>query len=32
VVSTAQTSRNTTATICNECLGLCTEIIAEELG
>ena len=28
----AQTGRNTAATICNECLDLCTEIITEELG
>jgi ClpX C4-type zinc finger len=32
VVSTAQTGRNTTATICTECLGLCTEIMLEEFG
>jgi len=32
VVSSAQTGRNTAATTCNECLDLCTEIIAEELG
>jgi hypothetical protein len=32
VVSTAQTGRNTPATTCDECLGLCTEIITEELG
>jgi ClpX C4-type zinc finger protein len=32
VVSSAQTSRNTAATTCNECLDLCTEIITEELG
>ncbi len=32
VVSSAQTGRNTQATICTECLGLCTEIVTEELG
>jgi len=32
IVSSAQTGRNTPATICTECLGLCTEIITEELG
>ncbi len=32
VVSSAQTGRNAPATICNECLDLCTEIITEELG
>ena len=32
VMSSAQTGRNTAATICNECLDLCTEIITEELG
>ena len=32
VVSPAQTGRNTAATICNECLDLCTEIITEELA
>jgi len=32
VRSTAQTGRNHPATICNECLDLCTEIITEEFG
>src|SRR5206468_10291752 len=32
IVSSAQTGRNTPATICTECLDLCTEIITEELG
>ena len=32
VVSSALTSRNSPATICAECLGLCSEIITEELG
>ena len=32
IVSSAQTGRNTPATICTECLGLCTEIITEEFG
>ena len=32
VVSPAQTGRNTAATICSECLDLCTEIITEELA
>ena len=32
VVSSAQTGRSTPATICSECLALCTEIITEELG
>ena len=32
VVSSAQTSRNTAATTCNECVDLCAEIITEELG
>jgi hypothetical protein len=32
VVSTAQAGRNTTATICTECLGLCSEIMLEEFG
>jgi ClpX C4-type zinc finger len=32
VVSSAQTGRNTPATICTECLGLCNEIITEEFG
>jgi hypothetical protein len=32
VMSTAQTGRNHPATICNECLDLCREIITEELG
>jgi hypothetical protein len=31
-VSSVQTERKAPATICSECLGLCTEIIAEELG
>ena len=31
-MSPAQTGRNTAATICNECLDLCTEIITEELA
>jgi len=32
VVSSAQTSRGAPATTCDECLGLCTEIITEEFG
>jgi hypothetical protein len=32
VVSSAETDRRTPATICSECLELCTEIIIEELG
>ena len=32
VVSSVQTERKAPATICVECLGLCTEIITEELG
>ena len=32
VVSSAQTGRKAPATICTECLDLCTEIITEELG
>jgi hypothetical protein len=32
VVSTARAERNAPATICTECLDLCTEIITEELG
>jgi hypothetical protein len=32
VVSSAQTGRKAPAAICTECLGLCTEIITEELG
>jgi hypothetical protein len=32
MVSSVQTGRNTPATTCNECLDLCTEIVAEELG
>jgi hypothetical protein len=32
VVSSAQTSRKTAATICAECLDLCTEIITEEFA
>jgi ClpX C4-type zinc finger len=32
VVSSAQTGRGAPATTCDECLGLCTEIITEELG
>jgi ATP-dependent protease Clp ATPase subunit len=32
VVSLVQTERKTPATICNECLDLCTEIITEEPG
>jgi ATP-dependent protease Clp ATPase subunit len=32
VVSSAQTGRNTRATICTECLDLCTEIVIEEFG
>ena len=32
VVSWVQTERKTPATICTECLDLCTEIITEELG
>jgi ClpX C4-type zinc finger len=32
VVSSAQTGRGAPASTCDECLGLCTEIITEELG
>jgi ATP-dependent protease Clp ATPase subunit len=32
VLSSAQTGRSTAATICTECLDLCTEIITEELA
>ena len=32
VVSPVQTERKAPATICSECLDLCTEIITEELG
>ena len=32
VVSSVQTERKAPATTCTECLDLCTEIIAEELG
>ena len=32
VVSSVQTERKAPATICTECLDLCTEIITEELG
>jgi hypothetical protein len=32
VVSSVQTERKAPATTCTECLGLCTEIITEELG
>ena len=32
VMSSAQTGRNHPATICNECLDLCTEIVTEEFG
>ena len=32
VVSSAETGRKAPATICTECLSLCTEIITEELG
>jgi len=32
VVSSAQTGRNTPATICTECLDLCIEIVIEEFG
>ena len=32
VVSSVQTERKAPATICTECLDLCTEIVAEELG
>ena len=32
VVSSAQTGRGAPATTCDECLGLCTEIITEEFG
>jgi hypothetical protein len=32
VVTSVQTDRKAPATICSECLGLCTEIIAEELA
>jgi hypothetical protein len=32
LVSSVQTERKAPATICSECLDLCTEIIAEELG
>ena len=32
VVSSAQTERKAPAAICTECLGLCTEIIVEELA
>ena len=32
VVSSAQTGRNTPATICTECLDLCVEIVIEEFG
>ena len=32
VVSPVQTERKTPATICTECLDLCTEIITEELA
>jgi hypothetical protein len=32
IVSSVQTERKAPAAICTECLGLCTEIITEELG
>jgi hypothetical protein len=32
MVSSVQTERKAPATICAECLDLCTEIVAEELG